>query len=323
MTRPNSPKVIIVSGSEKSLTIGLIEAVDEAGDDRQDEQCRDVSPSKSICGQQVRDDGERDRGHDRPDDETHHCVLLSIAPAARAATSGRADRAPEPRSAQQEPVAERVARIELEAMLAGPEGAALDLGRRPPARPPTSVVGHDPARRRRCRRSSGASSGSPTPSSPRACRTASRADVPEPHGERSTSPSAKTVTLRWRRAPSGVGQRLPEDDAVDAAQLRLASGWTTWTAASRAGRSSRCRAMSAGSEAGRHVQARASRTSSDAVERAAERDVERRRVRGVVGDRHVAGQHERRHVPEAHGLDPPVLVQPGDAAAAGRTARRR
>ena len=29
------------------------------------------------------------------------------------------------------------------------------------------------------------------------------ADVPDPHGERSTSPSANTVTLRWR-GPSGV-----------------------------------------------------------------------------------------------------------------------
>ena len=37
---------------------------------------------------------------------------------------------------------------------------------------------------------------------PSAARTASRAQVPEPHGERSTSPSAKTVTLRWCTCPS-------------------------------------------------------------------------------------------------------------------------
>ena len=31
---------------------------------------------------------------------------------------------------------------------------------------------------------------------PSAASSATRAEVPEPHGERSTSPSAKTVTLR-------------------------------------------------------------------------------------------------------------------------------
>ena len=38
--------------------------------------------------------------------------------------------------------------------------------------------------------------GSPTAIAPRACSKANRADVPEPHGDRSTSPSAKIVTLR-------------------------------------------------------------------------------------------------------------------------------
>ena len=38
---------------------------------------------------------------------------------------------------------------------------------------------------------------------PSACSSATRADVPEPHGERSTSPSANTVTLRWC-GPSSV-----------------------------------------------------------------------------------------------------------------------
>ena len=32
---------------------------------------------------------------------------------------------------------------------------------------------------------------------PSAASRAIRADVPDPHGERSTSPSAKIVTLRW------------------------------------------------------------------------------------------------------------------------------
>ena len=50
-------------------------------------------------------------------------------------------------------------------------------------------------------------------------RSASRADVPLPHGERSTSPSANTVTLRCVNGLSS--SCLPEDDAVDVAQLGL------------------------------------------------------------------------------------------------------
>ena len=43
--------------------------------------------------------------------------------------------------------------------------------------------------------------------------------MPLPHGERSTSPSAKTVTLR---CVSGLlALLLPEDHAVDVAELRL------------------------------------------------------------------------------------------------------
>ena len=59
---------------------------------------------------------------------------------------------------------------------------------------------------------------------PPAWRSANRADVPLPHGERSTSPSAKTVTLRWVRAassPGAVGSSCHQMIAVDAAQLRL------------------------------------------------------------------------------------------------------
>ena len=41
---------------------------------------------------------------------------------------------------------------------------------------------------------------------PSAARRASRADVPLPHGERSTSPSAKTVTLRWVSATPAAGR---------------------------------------------------------------------------------------------------------------------
>ena len=41
--------------------------------------------------------------------------------------------------------------------------------------------------------------------------------MPLPHGERSTSPSANTVTFRWTR----LALALPEDDAVDVPQLGL------------------------------------------------------------------------------------------------------
>ena len=58
---------------------------------------------------------------------------------------------------------------------------------------------------------------SPTASPPRAA-AAPAAPTRRPHGDRSISPSAKTVTLRcsWR-----AWVRLPEDDAVDARQLGL------------------------------------------------------------------------------------------------------
>ena len=64
----------------------------------------------------------------------------------------------------------------------------------------------------------------PAGSRPSAASTASRAQVPEPHGERSTSPSAKTVTLRWWTWPSSVAEVVEPDRAVDAAQPRVASG---------------------------------------------------------------------------------------------------
>jgi hypothetical protein len=46
----------------------------------------------------------------------------------------------------------------------------------------------------------------PAGSRPSSASRASRADVPDPQGERSTSPSAKIVTLRWC-GPSGVWPR--------------------------------------------------------------------------------------------------------------------
>lgn len=46
------------------------------------------------------------------------------------------------------------------------------------------------------------------PRSPSSCSRASRAAVPDPHGDRSTSPSAKTVTFRWRAAPSSSSWKI-------------------------------------------------------------------------------------------------------------------
>ena len=63
-------------------------------------------------------------------------------------------------------------------------------------------------------------SSAPRGSSPARSRSESRADVPLPQGERSTWPSAKTVTFRCRSG-GPASTRLPEDDAVDVAQLRL------------------------------------------------------------------------------------------------------
>ncbi len=53
---------------------------------------------------------------------------------------------------------------------------------------------------------------SPMPISPSASSNVVRADVADPVGERSTSPSAKIATLRWWRGPT----RSVSDGAVDA-----------------------------------------------------------------------------------------------------------
>ena len=107
------------------------------------------------------------------------------------------------------PVPERVARVEHEAVLAGAEGRALDLGEHALGRRA------DHARRgRSCRRSSRGAGRRPRRARPSAASSAQRAEVPEPHGERSTSPSAKIVTLRWCSGPSV----LVEDRPVDARQ---------------------------------------------------------------------------------------------------------
>ena len=91
-------------------------------------------------------------------------------------------------------------------------------------------------------------------------RSARRADVPLPHGDRSTSPSANTVTLRWVR-PScgrvglGRGFGLPEDDPVDPGELGLVRVDDVERSSS-AGRSSRWSAISAGRLAGSRRRAR-------------------------------------------------------------------
>ena len=125
---------------------------------------------------------------------------------------------------QQEAVAERVALVDHEGAVAGHVGRARDarLTTRPGRR---GVVGP----RRGPRRCSpvmpalaivaGRSAAVPA----RAARRAARL-VPEPHGERSTSASAKTVTLRMvrvARAAVGAEARVVVDDdrAVDEAQV--------------------------------------------------------------------------------------------------------
>ena len=180
----------------------------------------------------------------------------------------------------------------------------------PPTGGPTSITRHrrrnrrsidgEASRRRRSRRGRG--------------RIASRADVPEPHGDRSTSPSAKTVTLRWARPSPST--RLPEDDAVDAREVRLV------------GVDDLERAIERGAELALQGDQLGEGSRLDmeperphihrAVERATERDVEGQRAAARL-DLHVAREHERGDVPEAHGLDPTGAVQ---ASRAREPARR-
>ena len=96
-------------------------------------------------------------------------------------------------AAEQEAVAQRVFRVEREDVLARPIRAALDLGdhRRDAGdfgsrRHGQELAADDAAVDRAPRHAAAA----------RRSSSASRADVPLPHGERSTSPSANTVTLR-------------------------------------------------------------------------------------------------------------------------------
>ena len=50
---------------------------------------------------------------------------------------------------------------------------------------------------------------SPIPISPSASSSAVRAEVADPVGERSTSPSAKIATLRWWRGPTRSVRTVP------------------------------------------------------------------------------------------------------------------
>lgn len=97
------------------------------------------------------------------------------------------------RLAQREPCTHRVERVEREVLAGGarcprPRESPWRCRRRAP-RPAASGP-------RRCQRSSGARVARLRRAS--SASSATRAPVPEPQGLRSTSPSAKTVMLRWR-----------------------------------------------------------------------------------------------------------------------------
>ena len=140
-------------------------------------------------------------------------------------------------------------------------------------------------------------SGSPVASRPSSWRSASRAEVPLPQGERSTSPSAKTVTFRW---VSGIlALLLPEDHPVDVAQLGLARVddllIRLQVGLDRPAELDQPREV-CGLDALR----------AGGVERASERDVD-----PVARRLEVASVHERRHVPKAHRHDA-TLLDPGN-----------
>src|SRR5439155_20185281 len=93
------------------------------------------------------------------------------------------------RSSQHEPGAEVVAGIEDEPVLAGPVRGAVHLADHALRPLPGDPGGELLPTIESCR------STRPGISRPSANSSATRAQVPEPHGERSTSPSANTVTL--------------------------------------------------------------------------------------------------------------------------------
>ena len=94
---------------------------------------------------------------------------------------------------EEKALAERIVGIELERRPTRPVRGSLDLG---DDRAPGHVdLADDPARELRADDRAVAKLVA-APSRPSSCRSASRADVPLPHGERSTSPSANTVTFR-------------------------------------------------------------------------------------------------------------------------------
>ena len=135
-------------------------------------------------------------------------------------------------------------------------------------------------------------SGSPRGSPPDASSSASRAEVPLPHGERSTSPSAKTVTLRCVRLTALV---LPEDHAVDVPELGLERV------------DDLVRRLELGLDLAAELDQARQLARLDALLGATRRTRRRRRRRPPAGGREPGRPDERRHVPKADRADAAAL----------------
>ena len=107
------------------------------------------------------------------------------------------------RLAQHEAGAEVVARVEDEPVLARPERRALDLGEH------AAVDAADQGGAERRPDDGVVAPALASSSRPSSASSAVRADVAEPVGERSTSPSANTTTLRWCAGPSSSWITVP------------------------------------------------------------------------------------------------------------------
>ena len=108
-------------------------------------------------------------------------------------------------SPQHEAGAERVARVEREAVLARAVGHALDLGEHALGR-----AARPPGRGRWCRRSPSWRSTSPSASAPSAASSAQRAEVPEPHGravDLAVGEDRDVALVQVARAPRGGSSR--------------------------------------------------------------------------------------------------------------------